>query len=360
MHKLLPTIVATLTGVPRSIVRQGIDFEWGNLLTYNAFRLYEMIFWRRDGIRPSMTTRVVSIRADDRSLPCEFCKSIRKILYGESEQAQAMARYTYEFHSWEAIIVHSEVILRNIFTTNWLPKLATFRLYLPQTTMATSGVTSPYLFAIGFDAAVTYSDSANPFTVTHTATGSNLSVMAGVRDCSTAGPATVTWNGSGMTSQGVGAVSCPCSLWGISSAASGTHDVVITYTIGNGSVVQGEVVSYSGTGVLQNGTSNTTAAGSTLAVTVTVGGTNSWVVGAASNTGAGNLSAGSNTSSRSSANSATFFGESSGNPVSSNTTINADNSATAVIQWGACEITTAATPAGGRAEPYFATLGVGT
>lgn len=112
-----PWVMTKLTGHARYKPK----IEWSHSWTFNVFRVYEQIFWRREGIRAESSVST--------------CKD------GTVVQA---------FHSWEAAIMASEFFIRDLFKFRaivpikiWIPVL-----YTPQ---GIPVFASPYLFAIATD-----------------------------------------------------------------------------------------------------------------------------------------------------------------------------------------------------------------
>ena len=195
--------MAVITRTTREKVTTGVDFQWSSSLSYNAFRLWELIFWRRAGIRAEMSAgsdgtmrfftwearivytedrikfflkrplpilmakitgtkryRVVpgvDFEWDARSWAHNVCRAYEMVFYRRyGVRAEASARvYRDEdgqiitiqaFHSFEAVFKHVEHVLRTFFKWDWMP----YRIYIPMM-MTTTGMpifASPYLFAI--------------------------------------------------------------------------------------------------------------------------------------------------------------------------------------------------------------------
>lgn len=125
------------------------EIQWSyNSWTHNVFRLYELIFGRKEGVR--------------------------------REMSYDSATNTYFCHTWESVFALTEQYIREFFSS-W--KLAPFKIYVPML-MTTSGVpvfASPYLLAVARDNSVFSTPSAfvNTFTTpSFTCTGSNLVLFA--------------------------------------------------------------------------------------------------------------------------------------------------------------------------------------
>lgn len=197
--------MAVLTRHDRQIVQVGIDFEWSSdLWTHNVFRLYELVFGRRYGIR----------------------KEVSSAIDKEGRQWQ-MA------HTWEAACALTEVSIREAFRFRlpvmvWIP--------LMQTPQGIPVLAFPYLLAIAADAT---SDSGvgvttNPLTWTHVVTGSNPYVFAAARNASNP-PRAITafaYNSvsgtviEGFTGDGNGFRST--GLCGLVNPSTGSHSLSIT------------------------------------------------------------------------------------------------------------------------------------
>jgi len=117
MKNLLPTLMVCLTKQDRYLP----EIKWAEgSWVFKLFRLYELVFWRKVGIRPEIT----AIRARD-------------------------GKTYYAFHTWEALLVNGEGRLKEWFKGL---ELLPIKIYIPQ--LATpQGVVfpSPYLFAIAYE-----------------------------------------------------------------------------------------------------------------------------------------------------------------------------------------------------------------
>lgn len=144
MRYLLHYLAYFLTRQPRQVVRAGVDFEWSNKSwTHNVFRVFELVFGRRAGIR------------------CEAWS------WKDSKGKEYHVAYTFE-----ATCALIETAVRK-----WFAERQTFRISVPTVELA-GGVrfpASPYLFAIATDA---FSGIANSASVSHTCTGSNLVLVS--------------------------------------------------------------------------------------------------------------------------------------------------------------------------------------
>ena len=237
--------MALITRVPR----YRPELQWSNLWVSNVFRVYEQIFGRRWGVK--------------------------------KEISKNLATGVYAAHSWEAVCVLAEVYIRDIIK---LRKFAKVRIWIP-VLMTPQGIplfASPYLFAISNDNATLTNGSASPQTISFAATGSNLTLLAGVTEgvSATETVSSVTWNGSGLTNSVNQRLLADAytSLWSILNAASGTHNLVVTSSITTQSTV---IATYSGTSgsALDNTVANSQTLNASFSSPITVNTANSWIVG---------------------------------------------------------------------------------
>lgn len=175
MRRILPTILAFITGKDRYFPA----IEWShNSWTHNVFRVYELIFGREAGIRFESAT----IREFDGST---------SVFFG----------------TFEAALAHLESVIRSR-----VPRLSIVKVYIPALSFAYPGgmpqspSSTPYLFAIAFNAATAtsgYSQSTG-FTLSHTTSGSDRAVV-GLLQLGGSTPATqytsvaMTYAGNSMT-----------------------------------------------------------------------------------------------------------------------------------------------------------------
>ena len=143
MKNLLPRLMIRLTGMSR--YRR--DFKWRNdSWTHNVFRFYELVFWRRYGVRPELSGR-------------------------RYQDENGNWRVVLACHTWESAISLMEIYVREFIS---LRKLLPFKIYIPMM-MTGEGVPvfpSPYLFALALD------------TVSENISGSGFSaVFASVSGC---------------------------------------------------------------------------------------------------------------------------------------------------------------------------------
>lgn len=174
------------TRADRQKVVAGVDFEWSDKSwTHNAFRVYELIFWRRYGIR-----------AESKGYFTEG-----GVRYGKFKQYAI---------SWEATVALFETAVRQMLTFR-LPQISLE--YVPLIQLQTpQGIVIqqlwvPYRFAIALDTSrSTGEETSDPTTYAYTCTGSNLVlILAGSmqRLTSTGWPAAsaITYNSVAMDAQ---------------------------------------------------------------------------------------------------------------------------------------------------------------
>ncbi len=237
-----------------------------NSLFYNVFRLYELVFWRKSGIRAEVS----------------MTRTKEGYVY-------------YAFHTWEAALVNIEGWVRNWFKNF---KLAPFRVYIPQIATPQSAVfTSPYLFAIAFDTSGNnYQNATTTASVSLSTSGSNR--FAAIF--------TLTGGGNRFSSLTVGGVAATAVvdafnpfgtnfLYGRYFVAPPTASTAYTLTTTNNADDQEiGVLTYSG--CAQSGqvdSSNTGTGSPNLMLSTTVVASNCWLVSCARNSaGAASASTG--------------------------------------------------------------------
>lgn len=224
IRRLLPTFLHYFTGSPRYLP----EIKWSKeSWTHNLFRVYELIFWRKVGIRAESSTNVTE----------ENGKIITRV----------------ELFTFEAVCAHLETIIRNLFKTRWIDiKLVDFRLALPTNT---SQLRIPIVnFAIAHDAdAVSASSATSPTTWSHTVTGSNPLIAIGFAayGLSQATVTAASYNSvsatkaQGNQNNAIGSF-VESSVWLLGGAATGAHTVSATITLGTSPAGAGQSTSYSG------------------------------------------------------------------------------------------------------------------
>lgn len=281
MEKILPYILATITQHNRQKVIAGVDFAWSSdSWTHNAFRMFEVLFWRKEGIR-----REASARA-------------WKGTDGINHEAQA-------FHTLEALLKFVESKIRNSF------KFADVRVSIPMLITSTGFpvFASPYLLAIAFISSAKNTATATSVAITSFSAATTNGLL--FADVNMNGVAPITWTSVTCTD---GTLTNIDSVVNASHADNNTADYyflgtttasqTVTGNSGVGSRSLGiEAGSYSG--VKQSGqpdshNTNTASTGSTFALTTTTVANNCWLVGTTfnGNTTGGAISAGANTTVR--------------------------------------------------------------
>lgn len=164
MRKVLPLIISLLTGSPRYLP----EIEWSsNSWTHNLFRVYELIFWRRKGLR-------VESYADSTGQYAMTLEASLAILEGQ-------------IRSW---LKRFKIV----------PLKVSVPILAPANGFHSRTVDFPYLFAIAVDATGTGGAGGNPSdTWAHTVSGTErgLIVLNGSRDFYAG--SSVTYNGDAMT-----------------------------------------------------------------------------------------------------------------------------------------------------------------
>ncbi len=244
----LAKLLAILTQHNREQIRHGRDFEWSQeLWIHNVFRVYEVIFGRRAGIRPSIAA---------------------------SKDGQM------------AFDLEGQLALYEVFVRSLFKKLKPRLVIIPQPQLALIGARmdfTPYRFAIAFDTAVAAGSPPKTatFTYSHTVTGSNPTIIAGggMNAASTTSP-TAQYNGSAMTA-GTAPLQNTTS-WGCifytANPPTGAHNVefddsVSTEWAVNSVSLTGTTASPSSPG---GNSAKATSTSPSVSVTTTVA--NSWVV----------------------------------------------------------------------------------
>lgn len=259
---ILPKILAVITGK----TRYKPEIIWSSKSwVHNIFRVYELIFWRKVGIRAEETTT--------------FHNGI----------------VTHQIHSFEALCAFVETWIRDLLEWRlpikvWIPILSSIDgLPLPA---------SPFLFAVAFDASAAQRVSVNPNTFAKTCTGSNLLLLGGTCQANGGDMATTfTYNSVTLTQIGTNVTNgaAGVAVWYKASPATGSNNVTT-----NGFTTYNWTIASSYTGCLQTGipdSSNTSADTVTTTpktISTTVVASNCWLFGYAeysTDTGGGGITA---------------------------------------------------------------------
>lgn len=197
------------------VARYKPKIEWSDKSwTHNVFRFYELLFWRRFGIRAEMSSGL-----------------------------NAEGKQFYVCYSWESAIALTETYIRE-FLSSW--RLAPVRISIPvmKTPEGFPFFASPYVFAIAYDnSTLGGSIAASPKTFSHTCTGSDLILVV----TSQSNPASVTavsYNSASLTQQvqSTDTGAYLIGLWTKTSPSTGSNTVSLTAA----NNLTGGATSYSG------------------------------------------------------------------------------------------------------------------
>jgi hypothetical protein len=239
---------------------------------HNAFRVYELIFWRKCGIRHESSVAAT-----------------------QEEGGQPVI--TYAFHTTEAFLAFAEGWIRGK-----MPKLAPVRLYIPvlQTTTGMPVFASPYLFAIAFDGSGNARTGAgSSLNMSVTTSGSNrVLVEQNMQNNASDVVTGVTYNAVAMTQKY--AASPPSAMWiyyyTLIAPSTGANNVTISQSAST--FIGAVAMSYTGAnqttqflGIANNGT----ASGTSTSVTVNMTYNNSYCAGFGEVLSGANPTAGSGT-----------------------------------------------------------------
>ena len=251
---LLAQILTEITGETRRKVVPGTDFQWSrNSWVHNVFRLYEIVFWRRYGIRAEMSTWV-----------------------GKD------GRTYHVCHSWESAFALLETKIREALSWS---SFAPVRIWIPilQLPNGQRFFGSPYLFAIAFDAQSASSAGLSPQSTAHTITGSNTLLLVHATSYGSTGGTVsgVTYNSVAMTIVGSlnsrDAGADHGGVFQLAAPTTGANNITITATSTN---TYGEGTSYSGVSQaspIDNHRLYSEQSGSTPSGTLTPNADNCWV-----------------------------------------------------------------------------------
>lgn len=202
--------MAVITRHPRNLVQPGRDFEWSSSWTHNIFRVYELVFGRRNGVK------VEVISGNDGETQWQYGVSFE----GKCAVFEDMVRNMLHFKLPE-ISFQRVPVMRLANGMQFRPSLL------------------PYSFALAFDAQSAGDGGTNtstPTSTTHICTGSNLALATGIWNQGTLAqtPATVTYNaislGTNKVEQDNGATQ-NVFMYGLAAPASGSHSLTWTYTL---------------------------------------------------------------------------------------------------------------------------------
>ncbi len=271
MDRIFPTILATLTRHNRHRVD---NLKWGNLWTYNLFRVWEIVFWRRNGESNQIGDH---IRREGAQLSRHYADGREEIVW-------------QRFFTWEALICYYEVEIRLALKSFclFLKKQFAFRI-VPMPALATPfGAKVPigYSFAIAADTADTATTSGTPaVTRSYTVTGSNPAIyIATMGDVAADNQTGTTYAGTaaGKIDAQVNS-GRTCSQWYLSACATGANNMVVS----GGSYAEICGISFSGvkdTGTTPDSHGTSTSFGT---VSTTVVASNCWLVSYCVSSGGG-------------------------------------------------------------------------
>lgn len=231
---ILPGVMSIATQHPRYLP----EIEWSDKsITHNVFRVYEMLFWRRYGIRAEMT-----------AIPGRQF-----------------------FHSFESACAYAESRIRGLVPAPvkiWIPQLATpMGGFIPQ---------SPFLFAIAFDAAANGGTAGSSWS--HTCTGSNRVIFAANTSLQSVGTPSATYAAVSLTQVNqatTGPANYRQNLFYLAAPTTGANTLAL-----GGSNRIGASSSYSGasqTGIPDNSNTGSNSTTSLTIATTTIA-DNCWVV----------------------------------------------------------------------------------
>ena len=253
--KILPFLMMLATRTPRYLP----EIEWSDKSwTHNVFRLYELIFWRRQGIRAEMSMSAY-------------------------QDWKGKTIVTYRAHSFEAVFALAEQYVRGFFK-----KFELVRIEIPQFAPVDGGLTlrpNPFMFAVAFDTSGEgLQAGSSTVTLSFTCTGSNR-FLASERGVDNPIIGSQTYYSVSMTAavtdqltQGAATLEC---LDYLSNPASGANNLVLSKTLSSGGA---SIDAASYTGVKQSSqpsASNSVSpanTGSPLSVSVTTVDDNSWII----------------------------------------------------------------------------------
>lgn len=260
-----------------------IEFKKGAWI-YNCFRLYELVFWRRVGVR------------------------------AEASAVSDGVNTYYAYHTVEAALHNLEQSVRKYFKDfNFVP----FKIYVPQ--LATpQGVVfaSPYLFAIGFDTsgAADSGGDTGAAAVSLAASGANEKAMMFVAWEVAMSFSTLTVNGSASGVTQIGSefsnatINLDCRCYYLDNPP--TSSVSYALSASPSFTCRIAVNLYSGTATgAEDSTATNSAVADTLTVTTTVVASNCWLVGVGMGfpSGGNAITGGSGTTMRSGAPTTFFY-----------------------------------------------------
>jgi hypothetical protein len=209
------------------------------------------------------------------------------------------------------------------------------------------------------DLGVSGTISSSPASYSYTVTGSNPAIVVGVVAAGTT-ITSITWNGTALTQitsqndTGLGG-NRVTYLYALTGAASGTHNIVFTYTGGSG-LLRPKVSSYSGVGLTTDGSGKNEQSATNLTVTQTTTIANDWLVAfyRSDNSNTAVATAGAGTTARKADNYTAIMDSNGGLAAGANsTTANFSGSPTSYNEGVQVALEPVATPAVSSSFGYF-------
>lgn len=256
---LIPVFLTQITRQPRQRIEADVNFSWSKTSwTHNVFRCWELIAWRRAGVRREMSS-------------------------GKQGTVEWMHPHTLEA-ACALFELYIRVCIRNFFTKR-IPHIRIIQ--LPSLVFSTGvPVKTPYTFAIAFDASsLRTQDSGGGTTSTwaHTCTGSDGLLLVGTAIGTGKTASGVTYNAVSAT-QAVTLASGGLTfdngyLFRLVAPATGANNIVVT--VSADTFIYSAATSYSGVDqtspIDATGTNSTTGTSVSVSITTTVD--NDWLAG---------------------------------------------------------------------------------
>lgn len=257
---VFPRLLEKLTGHRR----YQPEIKWSSdSWVHNIFRVYELIFWRRVGIRAESS-----------------------VTWWEEK---GEIKYTVELYTFEAVCAHTETLIRRFFEIKWLDiKLVNLQFALP---VNTPELRLPWIsFAIALDTSTTSTaGTTSPKTWTHIVTGSNPLIALGGATGGTTQPTftAASYNSVAATQAvakqyqiGAGTRKFEVSIYLLANPATGSHTASMSATLGTSPGIGGNSTSYTGcqsssTADATGSTSDTTSGMKTVNITTVAA--NCWI-----------------------------------------------------------------------------------
>lgn len=258
---LLPRLLAWITKSQRVPVVVGKDFEWSDrLFVHNIFRIYELIFWRKKGVRVENSTE--AIKLEDGSM-----------------------LLTYTFYTYEAMFAHAEGMFR-LWVSGLISKWKNIRfpefdnIFEPQFAFAGMGVTPPkgifpkgYFFAVALDGTATTGGVAgigSSYSYSHTVSGANRFMAQAIAYQDNTSVSSFSYAGVGGTVGSSAYISFTTSnLSRITAPTTGTNTVSVSLS-GATAYPMGTTISFTGVDQTTPIEATNTATGNSTTPSLTV------------------------------------------------------------------------------------------